>query len=199
MGWALEQTDEMELIQQFGTAAVALRKISAFQENERPNLVLLDLNLPGISGLEALPQIKVLLPDASVIILTQSDMQKDVLRAIELGASGYLLKSSSIPQLLEGIQTVHKGGATLDPGLAALIIDSLKQGPRQKDPRIKLSKRELEVLSLIAEGSVQKQIAEQMNLSSHTINEYITNIYKKLNVHNAPAAVNKAHRQGLFD
>lgn len=195
---AIERTDGMECCREFGTAAIALREIPSFSDEEAPSLILLDLNLPGISGLDALPQIKALLPEARVIILTQSDMQEDVLRAIELGAAGYLLKASSIPQLLEGIQTVHDGGATLDPGLASLIMHSLKTGQRKAEPSIKLSKREREVITRIAEGAVQKEIAGQLGLSIYTINEYIASIYKKLNVHNAPAAVAKAYKTGIL-
>lgn len=201
---ALTKTDNMEVCQEFGTAAIALQKLSKLKskktekEKDLPELILLDLNLPGTSGLDALPQIKSYLPKAKVIILTQSDMQQDVLRAIELGASGYLLKSSSIPTLLEGIQTVHNGGATLDSGLASLIISSLKKNKSDKTPTVELSKREIEVINLIAEGLVQKQIAEHLGISVHTVNEYIANIYKKLNVHNAPAAVAKAYKSGIL-
>ena len=195
---AVGKADGMALTQEFGTAAVALQKIPALDTEKGPDIILLDLNLPGITGLDALPELKKLLPEAKVIILTQSDMQRDVLRAIELGASGYLLKASSIPQLLDGIEAVHKGGATLDPGLASLIINSLRKRTSKTERAVELSKREMQVLTLIAEGSVQKQIAHQLNLSNHTVNEYIANIYKKLNVHNAPAAVAKAYRSGLI-
>lgn len=154
---AVAQTDGMELCQEFGTAAIALRSIPDFETSQIPNLVLLDLNLPGITGIDALPQIKPLLPEAKVIILTQSDRQADVLAAIELGAAGYLLKSSSIPQLLQGMQTVHNGGATLDSSLASLIMDTIKDSRKKEAPQIQLSKRELDVLTLIAEGAVQNK------------------------------------------
>ncbi|WP_372798195.1 response regulator, partial [Pontiella sp.] len=160
IGRAVETADGLHMMHEFGTAAVALKKIPILGKEERPNLVLLDLNLPGLSGLDALPRLRELLPEAKVIILTQSDMQHDVLRAIELGAAGYLLKSSSIPQLLDGIRTVHRGGATLDPGLAGLIIQTLKKQPAKQTDSTELSKREFEVLTLIAEGAVQKQIAD---------------------------------------
>ncbi len=198
IGRAVEKTDGMEMTQSFGTAAMALQKAAAFAKHELPNLVLLDLNLPGLSGLDALPRLKQALPEAQVIILTQSDRQDDVLRAIELGAAGYLLKSSSIPQLLDGIRTVHRGGATLDPGLAGLIMKSLKKRKPSAAPGIELSKREFEVLTLIAAGEVQKQIADRLGLSIYTVGEYIANIYKKLNVHNAPAAVAEAYKTGIL-
>ncbi len=195
---AIAKTDGMELTQEFGTAAIALRKIPTLAKESAPNLILLDLNLPGISGLDALPRIKELLPEAKVIILTQSDMQEDVLRAIELGAAGYLLKASSVPRLLEGMQTVHDGGATLDPGLASLIMSSLKNKQPKTESVVELSRRELEVIARIAEGAVQKEIADQLDLSVYTVGEYIANIYKKLNVHNAPAAVAKAYKSGIL-
>jgi DNA-binding NarL/FixJ family response regulator len=191
---ALEAQPNMELISEFGTAEIALRKLG---ENP-PDLILLDLNLPGMKGLDALPLIKAQAPESKVIILTQSDKEADVLQAIELGAAGYLLKASSIEQLVNGIHLVRDGGATLDPNLARFILDTLQQNLSQPSAKKHLSKRELEILTLIAEGLAQKQIAAELQISIYTVTEHIHNIYDKLNVPNAPAAVAKAFKTGLF-
>lgn len=194
IAFALEEQADMELIQQFGTAEIALRHL----DETTPDMILLDLNLPGMSGLEALPLIKAKTPDAKVIILTQSDKEADVLRAIELGASGYLLKSASIDQLVIGIHTVRDGGATLDPSLARFILNTLQEKLTQPTSQTRLSKREMEILTLIANGLAQKQIASELNISIYTVAEHIHNLYEKLNVPNAPAAVAKAYKDGLL-
>lgn len=191
---ALEAQPDMELIREFGTAEIALRHLG----DKAPDLILLDLNLPGMTGLDALPSIKAQAPESKVIILTQSDKEADVLQAIELGAAGYLLKASSIEQLVHGIHLVRDGGATLDPSLARFILDTLQQNLSQPPVKKNLSKRELEILSLIAEGLAQKQIASELQISIYTVTEHIHNIYDKLNVPNAPAAVAKAYKTGLF-
>lgn len=191
---ALEKQSDMELVGEFGTAEIALRSMST----EKPDLILLDLNLPGMSGLDSIPSIKVQAPKAKIIILTQSDKEADVIQAIELGASDYLLKASSIGQLIESIQHVRNGGATLDPSLARYILNALKQKKESTKSESSLSKRELEILKLIAEGFAQKQIAAELSISIYTVTEHIHNIYDKLNVPNAPAAVAKAYRAGLF-
>lgn len=196
IAFALEEREDMELVSEFGTAEIALRSLDEAQ----PELILLDLNLPGMSGLDAIPLIKTKAPETDIIILTQSDKEADVLLAVERGAAGYLLKASSIDQLMKGILHVREGGATLDPNLARFILDTLQQKLTKpaSESNSNLSKRELEILTLIADGLAQKQIAAQLKISIYTVTEYIQNIYEKLKVPNAPAAVNKAHRLGLF-
>jgi DNA-binding NarL/FixJ family response regulator len=195
---ALEGRSDMELAFQFGTAEIALRSLQEIAKEAVPDLILLDLNLPGLSGLDALPELKKYAPKAKIIILTQSDKEADVLRAVQLGASGYLLKSTSIGQLLHGIQDVSAGGATLDPNLARFILDLLNQTLPKKAASTGLSTREMEILTRIAEGLAQKKIAAELAISIHTVNEYIHNIYEKLNVPNAPAAIFKAYKTGIF-
>ncbi len=191
---ALEECSDMELVSQFGTAEIALRELN----QKSPDIILLDLNLPGISGLESIPLIKQKAPETKIIILTQSDKEADVLQAIERGASGYLLKASSIDQLVHGIHYVRDGGATLDPNLARFILDTLQQKLSKPSSVASLSKRELEILTLIADGLAQKQIASQLKISIYTVTEHIQNIYEKLNVPNAPSAVAKAYKTGIF-
>jgi DNA-binding NarL/FixJ family response regulator len=191
---ALNEQPDMELISEFGTAEIALRNL----DKNSPDLILLDLNLPGMSGLDAIPLIKQRSSETKIIILTQSNKEADVLQAIESGASGYLLKSSSIEQLIRGIHHVGNDGATLDPNLARFILGTLRQKLRKSVTETHLSKREMEILTLISQGLAQKQIASQLKISIYTVTEYIHNIYEKLNVQNAPAAVSKAYRTGLF-
>jgi DNA-binding NarL/FixJ family response regulator len=122
---ALDDEKDIDLIAEFGTPEIALRGILDKSIPE-PDVILLDLRLPGMSGLDALPYFKEYTPRSKVIILTQSDEEADVLLAIMLGASGYLLKSASIRDILSGIKTVVKGGATLDPSVAKFILENLQ-------------------------------------------------------------------------
>lgn len=195
----LDETPDIELIAEFGTSEIALRTLRDPGYLLIPNVMLLDLRLPGISGLDAIPQIRECLPETKIIILTQSNNEKDVLRAISLGASGYLLKSATLDKLTESIRTVMNGGASLDAGVARFILESLKTRLPSADEESILSTRELEILTLLAAGLVKKEIASRLGISYATVDTHVGHIYLKLDVTNAPAAVNKAHRLSLFD
>ena len=189
---------DLELVSQFGTAEIALRSIQNKRGKESPDIVLLDLNLPGMSGIEALPWFRKYVPGTKVIVLTQSDREADILAAISAGASGYLLKSTTLDQLTKSIQDVQAGGASLDPNVARFILRNMKKIIPKPDGDKPLSTRELEILTLIGEGFLKKEIADQLSISVRTVDSHVAHIYEKLNVQNAPSAVNKAHHLGLF-
>ncbi|MDF7800426.1 response regulator transcription factor [Pontiellaceae bacterium B1224] len=195
---ALEDEKDIELISQFGTSEIALRSLQDMSTRKVPDLVLLDLRLPGMDGLDSLPYFRTALPDAKIMILTQSDDEADVLRAISRGASGYLLKSSTLDQITEGIYSIIAGGASLDSGVARFILETLKTNlPKGEIDNI-LTPRELEILTLLGEGLVKKEIADQLSISYTTVDTHVAHVYEKLEVRNAPSAINKAHRLGLF-
>lgn len=195
---ALSRDADLELMSEFVTAEIALRSVQGNQP-DLPDVVLLDLRLPGMGGLEALPFFKEAMPKAKVIILTQSDSEADVLRSISLGAEGYLLKSSTLNEIKEGIRLVAKGGATIDPKLAKYIVSTLKEKLPKEELKMALSEREMQVLVYISQGLVKKEICDRLGLSYSTIDTHVRHIYEKLDVRNAPAAVSKAFRLGLFD
>lgn len=195
---ALKHEPGLQLASQFGTAEIALRSLRDNPDGEAPDLILLDLRLPGMGGLEALPQFLAAAPGAKVMILTQSDNDADVLRAISLGASGYLLKSSTVSMIVEGIRTVMNGGASLDAGIARFIVNALKSRLPKGAAEGLLTARQMEILVLLSEGYLKKEIAERLTLSYATVDEHVAHIYERLGVRNAPAAVNKAHLLGLF-
>jgi DNA-binding NarL/FixJ family response regulator len=195
---ALKREATMELISQFSTAEFALRTLEHSKGDDLPDIVLLDLNLPKMSGLEAIPWIKDYSPDSKILIITQSDMEADVLQATQSGASGYLLKSSTAKQVVEGIQMVMNGGAPLDAGVARFILDTLKSKLPKDKPKADLSNRELEVLTLLAEGLARKEIAERLGISTYTIIYHIKHIFQKLEAINTPAAVSNAYKSGIL-
>ena len=139
---ALSRDAAIELSSEFGTAEIALRSLRDGSLPGSPDVILLDLRLPGMGGLDALPHFTSTAPQAKVIVLTQSDCEADVLRAIALGAAGYLLKSSTITQIKEGIRTVIDGGASLDPGVAKFLFKSLQSRRPTAEAEGLLSDRE---------------------------------------------------------
>jgi DNA-binding NarL/FixJ family response regulator len=195
---ALKQEPGLQLASQYGTAEIALRSLRDGSSGDLPDLVLLDLRLPGMDGLEALPQFLAVAPQAKIMILTQSDHEADVLRAIALGASGYLLKSSTVTTITEGIRSVMNGGASLDAGVARFILNTLKTRLPTESAGELLTGRQMEILTLLGAGLVKKEIAERLKISYATVDEHVAHIYDRLGVRNAPAAVNKAHVLGLF-
>jgi DNA-binding NarL/FixJ family response regulator len=189
---------DIELINQFGTSEAALRDLKALPKGKLPDLILLDLRLPGMSGLEALPHFREALPDTPIIVLTQSDHETDVLAAISQGAAGYLLKSSTLEKLTAAVRTVMSGGAALDASIASFIFKTLqaKLGPQEINHV--LTPRELEILILLSDGLVKKEIAQRLDISFATVDTHIRHIYEKLHVQNAPSAVRQAFNLGLF-
>ena len=195
---APEVEPDIELVSQFSTPEIALRSLEDHKTRKVADLILLDLRLPGMDGLEALPWFLKALPDAKVIILTQSDAEADVLQAIKLGAAGYLLKSTRADQLIDGIRNVMSGGASLEAGVARLIIETLQTKLPDNKPEQLLSKRELEILTLLAEGLAKKEICNQLKISYSTVDTHVAHIYNKLDASNAPAAISKAYRKGIL-
>lgn len=197
--FALEQEENMELTSRFGLAERALQSFQSMETRTEPDIILLDLNLPGISGLEALPHFIRASPNSSVIVLTQSDQEADVLHAIAEGALGYLLKSATVQQIKAGIRTVAEGGSTLDPKVARFMLKTLRSKLPDLDTEKLLSDRELETLNLMGNGLARKEIAAQLEISPFTVDTHVRHIYNKLNVPNGAAAISKAHRLGLFN
>lgn len=195
---ALECEDDIALLTTFGTAERALRHLQDRHTPQKPDVILLDLNLPGITGLEALPYFRSCLPEAKIIILTQSDREADVLAAISAGAAGYLLKSSPLRQINESIRTVMSGGAALDAKMARFILKNLEKNPPKPEARNHLSGRELEVLTLLGEGLLKKEISDRLDVSIPTVATHVRHIYEKLKVQNAAAAITKAYRTGIL-
>ncbi|MGJ8674246.1 response regulator [Rubritalea sp.] len=193
---AIDRSQNMELIGTVGTAERAILKLEPSADQLAPDVILLDLSLPGMSGLEAIPKLKENAPNSKIIIITQSDSETDVLHAITLGISGYLFKSSTILQIKEGIEIVMNGGASLDPAAAKFILNTLQKKNKIELTDIPLTEREHEILGLLSEGFSKKEIGTKLDISFFTVSTHIRHIYQKLNVPNAPAAVATALRKG---
>lgn len=161
----------------------------------RPNVILLDLGLPGISGIECLKILRDRLPETDFLILTVSELDQDVFDSICAGATGYLLKETPSEHILHAIREVRQGGSPMSAGIARKVVQSFYE-PRD-DKKI-LSDRETEVLKMLCNGENYKAIADKLYVSGHTIRAHIKNIYKKLHVHSRAEAVKTAIQTRLI-
>tara|TARA_A100000171_G_C2138979_1_gene152948 strand:+ start:1186 stop:1818 length:633 start_codon:yes stop_codon:yes gene_type:complete len=159
--------------------------------DHHPHVLLLDIDLPGISGIEAIPKLRKIQPELNIVMLTVHEESQLVFSALREGAVGYLVKGSNSKFLLEGIRDVFEGGAPMSPSIARQVIASFK--PEKKSV---LSERETEVLIKLSNGNNNKQIAEDLFVSPNTIKAHIKNIYKKLHVNSRAEAVSKAMKKG---
>ena len=194
----LSATDTIELTGIFGAAEIALRNVKNLSIEDTPDVILLDLHLAGVSGLEAIELFFQAIPSIKIIVLTQSDAASDVQSAIQKGARGYLLKSSTASQIVHAIETVAHGGASIDEDVAPHLLKMVQEKSKQIEPKISLSVRETEILLLLRHGFVKKQIAEELKLSYGSVATYIRRLYDKLGVQNGAAAIDMAYRLGIL-
>ena len=157
----------------------------------RPEIVLMDIFLPRMSGIECTVRLKQLLPDSRVLILTASDDEEMVFPALEAGADGYLLKHSAPGELHHALLDVLHGGVPMTSGIARRVAGFFRRRGKARNEMERLSQRETEVLDLLAKGFVNKEIADQLSLSVETIRSYLKNIYEKMHVHSRAEAVAK--------
>ncbi|MEL6650166.1 MAG: response regulator transcription factor [Bacteroidota bacterium] len=176
--------------QRFGDAESALEGLAQYP----PDVVLMDIQLPGINGIECTRKLREMHPDLDIMMLTVQEDDQDIFDSLCAGATGYLLKETPPAELLLAIQEVQKGGSPMSPRIARRVIASFRQGT-QPSP---LSERETEVLRLLCDGQNYRQIADQLYVSSNTVKAHIKHIYKKLHVHNRAEAVRKAMRDKLI-
>ena len=165
------------------------------------DLTLMDIDLPGMSGIEATRAIKFARPDTKVVMLTAFEDPAKILAAIRAGADGYLLKRAGVSEVIEQLRVVAGGGAPMTPGIARSVLDLLREGaaPRKAPPGFELSERERAVLGALVRGLAYKQVAAELDVSIDTVRTYIRRIYTKLQVHSATEAVAKALRENLTE
>ncbi|HSW56358.1 MAG TPA: response regulator transcription factor, partial [Ignavibacteriaceae bacterium] len=161
-----------------------------------PDIILLDIGLPGMNGIELIPELRKLSPSSKIIIITVHDDDENVFNAICEGASGYLLKDLSSDKIVASINEVMNGGAPMNSHIAKKVLNMFRD-QNVKSNGYSLSEREKEILSLLVEGLSKKQIAEKIFLSHHTVDSHLRNIYAKLEVHSRSSAISKAIKEKL--
>jgi DNA-binding NarL/FixJ family response regulator len=167
-----------------------------------PDIILMDVRMPKRSGIEACVAIKDVAPTARIIMLTVSDEEADLYDAVKNGASGYLLKDSSIDEVAQAIRVVADGQSLISPSMAIKLLDEFKQmsrTDRQQVPTPRLTERELEVLKLVAQGLNNREIAKRLFISENTVKNHVRNILEKLQLHSRMEAVMYAVREKLLD
>lgn len=168
----------------------------ALDAEEHPDLVLMDLGLPEMSGVEGIRKLAMLAPDLAVVVLTVFCNKDKVMEALDAGASGYLLKSASPEEIIRGLQSVFLGGAALSPAIAKTVLEEMRK-PKASET-FNLSRREIQVLEHLARGLAVKQIADELGITERTVSFHLSNLYAKLEVQSQSGALAKAFRAGLL-
>ena len=179
-----------------GVEGIELAKSAA------PDVVLLDVRMPKQSGIEACVAIKETVPSAKIVMLTSSDEEADLYEAVKNGASGYLLKDSSIEEVAQGIRVVADGQSLISPSMAAKLIDEFKtmsKPDKVTGAALKLTERELDVLRLVAKGLSNRDVAQRLAISENTVKNHVRNMLEKLQLHSRMEAVMYAVREKLVD
>lgn len=161
--------------------------------HDQPDIILMDIQLPGISGIEAIPFVKKQLPRAHVLMLTVFESEEQILNALANGASGYITKDSSAQKIIDSLWEVRNGGGPMSRNVARMVIKSFQRN--QQSP---LSKRETEILRMISEGKKRSEIAEDLFIELETVKTHIKNIYVKLDVHSRSTAIHVARKNKLI-
>ena len=181
--YLIGNTEGYKIVGNYPSYEEAAKKIAA----DDPDEILLDVELPGINGIDAIPKLLKLVPDAYILILTVYEQELLVFRALGNGASGYLTKNTPHEKILAAVQDVMEGGGPMSAHVARMVIGSFK-----RNEATPLTKRETEILEQIATGKSRKRIAEELFIDLETVKSHIKNIYHKLNVHSKADAIKTA-------
>jgi DNA-binding NarL/FixJ family response regulator len=187
LGTLLSGSDRIRYLTAYSNGEEAVCRIP----QEKPDVVLVDINLPGMSGIECVARLSTKVPGMRILILTTYDQRDLIFEALRAGADGYLLKKSGYDQLVDAIEELNAGGAPMSMPVARQIVQHFRRMPAVAVEVEKLSEREEEALSLLAKGYLYKEIAEKMNISVSTVRCYLQRIYEKLHVHSRTEAVVK--------
>jgi len=190
----LGRVDGLECSQHFSNAEDVLE---ALLGGGVPDVILLDVELPGQNGIEAMRKIKAICPSTRVVMLTAFDDHEKVFKAICAGACGYLVKTAPVERIVESIQEALAGGAPMSPRVAKSVLEMFTDLVKPKQD-YGLTVREQKILELMTQGLSKKEIADKLTLSYHTVDTHLRNIYTKLHVHSSTGAVAKAIKERLF-
>jgi DNA-binding NarL/FixJ family response regulator len=186
-GW-IRNAEGFRLAGEYDDAETAIARLPS----EKPSVVLFDINLPGMNGIECVRRLKPRLPDTQFVMVTVYEDANHIFNALSAGASGYLLKQMRRNELLDALRDVHAGGSPMSSQIARKVVQNFYRSETQTDgATVELSGREREVLELLARGYLYKEIAEMLKISVQTVNTYIRRIYEKLHVRSRAQAVAK--------
>lgn len=167
------------------SAEIALKQLPAAP----PDVVLMDIHLPGRSGIECVARLKPVLPQTQIIMLTVEENSERVFESLKAGASGYLVKHVSPEEILAAVSEVHRGGAPMSSHIARMVVSTFRQAPATGAADLRLSPREEDILRLLAKGHRSKEIADELGIGVGTVNTHVRHIYEKLHVRSRAEAV----------
>ena len=190
----INSTSDLECNQVYRDPTFALKAI----ETHQPDVILMDIDMPNLNGIEAVKQIRTKYPSIAIIMQTVFDTDDKIYSAICAGANGYILKKALPQKYIDAIRDMINGGAPMTSSVAIRVLSLLKKQPRVAKNKFNLSVREKEILRELTNGLSYKMIADKLTISKHTVNSHIRKIYEKLHVHNATEAVSKAMKENLL-
>lgn len=181
-------SSDFKILDTFKTAEEALYDLPKLQ----PDIVIMDISLPGMNGIECIRQVKDKSPKTQFMMFTVYENDEKVFEALKAGASGYLLKNTGLVQLIESLKELFNGGSPMSANIARKLVTLFREQQKVTEPVEALSTRENEILQLLAKGLLYKEIADQLTISVSTVRQHIHHIYEKLHVQNRTEAINKA-------
>jgi len=187
----LNRADGFRCVSQYANAEDALKDLPQI----KPDVVLMDINLPGMNGVECVRQLKKIAPEIQVMMLTVYEDTENIFDALAAGANGYMLKRTAGKELLEAIQEVKRGGSPMTTHIARKVVQSFQRSAAAEAQTESLSEREQQVLDLLSQGLMYKEIADKLSISYETVHTYIRRIYEKLQVRTRTEAVAKFLRR----
>jgi DNA-binding NarL/FixJ family response regulator len=193
----LDSEDDLEVVGEASDGAEALKLV----ESTMPDVVLIDVIMPNKDGIEATKEIKELFPKVGVVVLSGHDERQFIFDALKAGASGYLLKTAELDEVIATVKSVARGEAKLDPALASQVLTEFQTYQRAEVSEVyqPLTPREKEILQLMSDGLPNKTIAARLNISERTVTTHVANIYSKLHVNNRVSAIQEAMRRRILD
>ena len=195
----LSQYKEIEIV----GYSLSSKNVLSDIEKLKPNVILMDLGLPDISGVELTEMIKDKFPEIEILIFTIFEEEEKVVKAIQSGANGYILKGASADRILYAIKSLNKGGSFIQPSLARILLKYFKLPSNQNlfpnEEKINLTKRELEVLQLTSKGFSNKEIAGILGISKSTVRTHLEHIYQKMDVTNRVEAITEGYKRGMVE
>ena len=197
----INQTKDLKCTGAFSNCESAL---AVLDSDPAPQILLIDLGLPGMSGIEGIRVFKERAPEIEPLVLTVNDTREKVFEAIQAGASGYMLKSASMDEIVEGCRKVAGGGASLDENIARMMLNAfrktgaIKPAKKEEEADHNLTDRELEILQLLADGYYVKEIVDMLDISTNTVKFHCKNLYAKLHAQSQRNAISEARRRGIL-
>jgi DNA-binding NarL/FixJ family response regulator len=185
----LQYDKDLTLIGNYRTAEAAEIELPIL----KPDIVIMDINLPGMTGIECVARVKALEPGIQFMMFTVYENNEQVFEALKAGASGYLLKKTSPAQIIESVKELQQGGSPMSASIARKLVTVFQQQPTVAEEAAKLTTREKEVLELTAKGLLYKEIASQLGIGFGTVRQHLYKIYEKLHVQNKTEAINKVY------